>query len=1156
MEVAVAADRNTGSRGIPLSLLASIPSEDFKCGAGSDFIMLTPSPSSSPLTASSGVVSSAEDDMEQQSGDINEFQTISKKRTRDDDVEAILLAAAAAGTPKGKCKDLVMPPCVKTPRRDLRLANDDMGGSVLSAVDTPKAENDINIRQNNATPQLRDIIQELATPTRLGDESAHDYVSDQGSECEVIHEEEPPASPTFLSHEIYIIHENDGEDSCFMAPSPAKQHVNTPPHIVRWGHRHRRMSDAIRRHVISLEEFMERKSGGPADFDGHSPPLEVYNECRSALVSAIQTLAPCLSQLTDSILKRTAAIHSHPLMGLVLSLETFIRDVERLSKENFFPLVKGWIAAASASRNLCEMVKTLVEGDVTLKEESWVLRGSAALLKLANIARIYSSRGPPLLVRLLRKEVEDDANVLMEAIMELCHEKEVYKVEDLENDAKELQRRFSMLRGHPAEIEAGICKLIQLNKSIKPGDVVLRAVQASGGNLAATFQLSDLPGTTEGTPEISACWSLSVLFPTINRISNALLAQTQPWTSPIIIQGTSGVGKSISVAAAIRRHDVNARFAGGVFWVTMKGKTDLDVDWALEDLALKVTKHRIGLCDPRALTDAGTPWAPSLPTTSRVLTQLSMEASRLSAAGYEALIVLDGLHDTQVLEALRPLGFHILAIMAVLPDRHILPDTFDVLQIEALKIEEALSFISTVSATEQSLLCLSAKSVANLCRGLPMALYMMAKCAGKREAADEDVWSTLEKEMQRDLKADDSQASCDPDRAVIRAATKCCLRRVSSDIVRNQYLSLSILPDSYPATGLMLRAVWGNCSVSTCSATCSELESLGMLHPVANTLHACDSPSWRHSLHFLYPIQAELIREEATKCLDLPAKAAACQTFFLAEARILQEAQDIPMSHDYIYGGRRGLHMCWKEVEQGFSFNPAEAHAQMMDETRAINKEGIPNRSSAQGTFMITLGDFYFCRSDYSLSLELYREGCTIASGTSQHAYALQGVARCFAVMGRIPEAMRRFRKGMSALDQDEGKNGGRNVMRWARDLVEMCMISSNRMDTTVQDSLLLLMKELRRGEMVVSHCSTLLELIGGANDHPATESHQLNEAKAYWGQFVGLWKDAFLAQPKHPRIGLALGTGRYLSGNVYMNHSLSSQLLVTKPNSNMYACK
>ncbi len=1123
MEFAVAADRNTGSRGILKSPPASIISEDFNCKVGSDFVMLTPSPSSSPVSTGSEVVSSTEDDMEQQSGHINELQTISKKRTRDDDVEAILLAAAAAGTPKRKYKDPVNPPCVKTPRRDLRLGDDDIDGSVLSASDAPKAESDVNDRQNNATPQLRDIIQELTPPTRLGDDSANDYVLDQGSECEVMDEEEPSASSTFLSHEIYIIHEDDGEDSCFMAPSPAKQHVNTPPHTVRCGHRNRRMSDAIRRHVINLEEFMERKSGGPADFD--SPPLEVSNECRSALVSSVQTMASCLSRLTDAILKRTVAIHSHPLMGLVLSLETFIRDVERLSKENFFPLVKGWIAAASSARNLCEKVDMLVELDVTLKEESWVLRGSAALLKLANIARIYSSRGPPLLVRLLRKDVEGDSNVLMEAIMELCHEKDVY---DLENDATELQRRFSMLRGNPAEIEAGIRKLVQLNKSIKPGDVVLRAVQASGGNLAAAFQLSDLPEITEGAPEILECWSLSVLSPTINRISNALVAQTLPWTSPIIVQGPSGVGKSISVAAAIQRHDVSTRFAGGVFWVTMKGETDVDVDWALEDLALKITKHRVGLCDPRAITDAGTPWVPSLPTTSRVLTQLSMEASRLSAAGYEALVVLDGVHDTQVLEALRPLGFHILAIMAVLPDRHILPDTFDVLQIEALKIDEALLFISTVAATKQSKLSLSAKSVASLCRGLPVALYMMAKCAGKFKPADEDVWSTLEKEMQQDLKADNSQTLCDPDRAVIRAATMCCLRRVSSDTVRNQYLSLSILPDSYPATGLMLCAIWGNCSVSTCSATCSELISLGMLHPVATTLNARGgSRSWRNSLHSLYPVQAELIREESKKYLDLLAKAAACQTFFLAEARVLQEAQDIPMSHNYIYGGRRGLHMCWKEVEQGFSFNPAEAHAQMMDETNVVNKEGTPNRGSAQATFMITLGDFYFCRSDYSLSLELYREGCTIASGTRQHAYALQGVARCFAAMGRIPEAMRRFRKGMSALDQVEGGNGGRNIMRWARDLVEMCMISSNRMDTTIQDSLLLLMKELRRGEMVVSHYSTLLELIGGSNDRHPTESIPLNEAEAYWGQFVGLWKDAFMAQPKHPRIGLALGTGR-----------------------------
>ncbi len=411
-----------------------------------------------------------------------------------------------------------------------------------------------------------------------------------------------------------------------------------------------------------------------------------------------------------------------------------------------------------------------------------------------------------------------------------------------------------------------------------------------------------------------------------------------------------------------------------------------------------------------------------------------------------------------------------------------------------------------------------------------MALYMMAKCAGKRATEDEHVWSTLENEMQRDLKADDSQASSDPDCAVIRAATNCCLRCLSSDTVRSQYLSLSILPDSYPATCRMLRAIWGNCSVSTCSAMCSELESLGILHPVATASHACDLP-WKHSLYFLYPIQAELISEKAVKCLNLTAKAAACQTFFLAEARVLQEAQDIPMSHNYIYGGRRGLHMCWKEVEKGFSFNAAEAHAQMLEETRAIGKEGTPNRSSAQGTFMITLGDFYYSRSDFSLSLELYREGCSIASGTSQHAYALQGVARCFAAMQRIPEAMRRFRKGMSALDQDEEKRGGRNTVRWARDLVEMCMISSGIMDTTTQDSLSLLATELRRGEMVTSHCSPLLELIGGANDnHPTAEKseprRQLNEAEAYWGQFVTLWKDAFLAQPKHPRIGLALGTG------------------------------
>ncbi len=1142
MEVAAASNHSRGSRGIPTSLTASIFPEDLNGRADSDLVTRTPSPPSSPvLTTSSGMVLSAEDIMEQQSGGINEFQTTSKKRTRDD-VEAILLAAAAASTPKGKCKeDLVKPPCVKTPRRDLRLVGDDMDGSILFApvaTDTPKAKDATDNGQDTATPLLRDEIQESANPTRLEDEPAHDCISNQGAEYEGSPDEkEPPASPTFLSHEIYIIHENDIEDNCFMAPSPAK-HVTTSSRTVRWGQR--RMSELIRRHVNNLEEFMERKSGGPTDFVSHLPPLEVHNECRSTLISAIQTLASCLSQLTSAILKITGAIHSHPLMGLVLSLETFRRDIERLSKEEFFPLVKTWAIAALASRNLCEKVTMLVEGGViALKEEedSWALRGAAALLKLANIARIYSSRGPPIVVRLLRKEVEDDANVLMRAIKELCPEEEVYKmgVDDLENDdAKELQRRFSMLRGHPADIEAGLSKMIQLNKSIKPGDVVLRAVRASSGNLA-TFQLN----TTVGAPEIPCSWrSRSVLSPTIIRISNALLAQTQPWTSPIVIEGPPGVGKSISVAAAIRRDDVRARFAGGVFWVRMRGKADVDVDWALEDLALKVTNHRIGLCEPRALFDAGTPWAPSLPTTSRVLTQLSMEAARLSAAGYEALIVLDGLHGTQVLEALRPLGFHVLAIMAVLPDRrHILPDTFDVLKIEALKIDQALSLISTVvSLTDEqpSLLCSSAKSVAKLCRGLPMALYMMAKCAGKRKAAaaDEHVWSTLEKEMQRDLKAyDSSQAALrDPDRAVIRAATNCCLRCVGSDTVRSQYLSLSILPDSYPATGRMLRAVWGNCSVSTCSATCSELKSLGLLHPVSTALHhKCDSP-WRHSLHFLYPIQIELIREEAAKCLDLTAKAAACQTFFLAEARVLREAQDTPMSHNYIFGGRRGLHMCWEEVEKGFSFNAAEAHAQMLDETRTVNKEGTtPNRSSAQGTFMITLGDFYFCRADYSLSLELYREGCSIASGTSQHAYALQGVARCFSSMGRIPEAMRRFRKGMSALDQDEGKNGGRNVTRWARDLVEMCMmISSCTTDTTAQDSLSLLATELRRGEMVDSHCSALLELIGRANSHPEVEPHRFKEVEAYWGQFIALWKDAFLAQPNHPRIGLALGTGRH----------------------------
>jgi hypothetical protein len=236
------------------------------------------------------------------------------------------------------------------------------------------------------------------------------------------------------------------------------------------------------------------------------------------------------------------------------------------------------------------------------------------------------------------------------------------------------------------------------------------------------------PGELHGVPELPPYFiEQPSLF---KRLKNRLLENpdvleiAQGQKTPILLQGMSGIGKSVLAAALARDQQVRQTFVSGIFWIALGQEADL------------VTRHN------DLIHSLGFPEIHFIETEKSTAYLQSICNTRA------CLFILDDVWDVRDVLAFNELGRHVQLLVTTCDDnlidyiKHFLPSTRDYL-IEPLEEETALHFLAQHTQQSVATLPVEVPSLVRACRHLPLILKLVAHLV-----ATPNDWAMVLKKLQ------------------------------------------------------------------------------------------------------------------------------------------------------------------------------------------------------------------------------------------------------------------------------------------------------------------------------------------------------------------------------------------------------------------------
>ncbi|CAM9432773.1 unnamed protein product [Ectocarpus sp. 12 AP-2014] len=169
----------------------------------------------------------------------------------------------------------------------------------------------------------------------------------------------------------------------------------------------------------------------------------------------------------------------------------------------------------------------------------------------------------------------------------------------------------------------------------------------------------------------------------VQEVADGLISPEEP-LSPYIVVGMGGGGKSVLASAVVRKPSVRAHSRGGIFWVRVgRGAKN-----SLLPLLQGLTRDMGG-----APTDA----PHGVPHVLESLEQVQQHLAAVASTGTSPrLVVLDGVWEREVVDALVPLGFDVLLTTR---DRSVVGMPGGRLDLGDMTEEEALELLRKTSGT-------------------------------------------------------------------------------------------------------------------------------------------------------------------------------------------------------------------------------------------------------------------------------------------------------------------------------------------------------------------------------------------------------------------------------------------------------------------------
>lgn len=571
-------------------------------------------------------------------------------------------------------------------------------------------------------------------------------------------------------------------------------------------------------------------------------------------------------------------------------------------------------------------------------------------------------------------------------------------VNDSDALAEQLQARFDFYSGtprrsldkmahDPLDLKRVHNLLVPLlarreNECVTQEQIASHMSRAAAALLTPPSPIYSLP---RGAPVISQATNLRRPALT-DFIAARLLSRPldAPWSPPLVLAGPRGVGKTHLATEVISREDVKAHFAGGVVWLSVGNLLSSEKATA----ATESPQHHRGAAQslPRSLLlehlccqllPIGTalPWAARIPSEREAEDWLLGRLASSAATCLAHLLVLDDVEERSFLSSLRGLGFHILVIASATGDLVSASSSpgLEIVCVDRLSVASSIELVARCAGVAAGGLTLDIAGAATRgCRGLPMALSLMgALLCGKGD--DSEAWITMGSVLEETANAAAVDTSLSQtnnkevavDAAILKRLMSMCIAPLPEPWQRH-YLSLAVLPLRVPASGHMMRALWGARDAALFAAITESLSFAGLMHPVAGAAHGSDGAEPLYKAHAW---QSEYVRTALRGADDFLEGVGARQTLFLGRLKVLRAAHAAPPWGVAIHSAmidaetqspfcRLGLIACWKEVESLFGFSAFEAYSDSMDALR-----NLPAHHNQHAVAALLVADFIFSYS-------------------------------------------------------------------------------------------------------------------------------------------------------------------------------------------------
>ncbi|OQW90788.1 MAG: hypothetical protein BWK79_18760 [Beggiatoa sp. IS2] len=254
-------------------------------------------------------------------------------------------------------------------------------------------------------------------------------------------------------------------------------------------------------------------------------------------------------------------------------------------------------------------------------------------------------------------------------------------------------------------------RLEQLKKEAKLGD-----------------KRSVLPGKLYNVPELPLHFTEQpLLFKQLKTklASNPdVVEAAQGQKTPLLLQGVSGVGKSVFATALAHDPEVRRAFVSGIFWVHLGQEADL------------VARHN------EIIHILGFPAVHFIETEKSTLYLQSICSTRA------CLFILDDIWDVRDVLAFNELGKHVQLLMTTSDTnildyiKHFLPSTRNH-TIEPFEEETAINFLAQCAKQSVTALPMETRGIIRACRYLPLTLKLIANLA-----QSPNDWSIILKQLQ------------------------------------------------------------------------------------------------------------------------------------------------------------------------------------------------------------------------------------------------------------------------------------------------------------------------------------------------------------------------------------------------------------------------